>query len=108
MTRYYTSPLRAVVAALGIVAFIMTLFTIAFLLRTAAYGEDFFKYHCKRLAAFSSSVYTERRQPLRVIGVGTSLLRFATYYDKEMAAYAGTLGLPLSYLRNNGTIRRHS
>lgn len=101
MTEYHPPPLRAVVAALAIASLVMMSFVGAFFWEDWANSKSrfFFDYHCKRLAAFNSTDNAGERRRLKVVAVGTSILGRATYYDSEMDAYAGSLGLPLSYLR---------
>lgn len=94
---YHPSPLRAVIVAIGISIAILALTVFFDYKEQAIRNKVFFEHHSKRLADFKSDNLGEG---LKVVGVGTSLLRASTYYDKDMNAYAWQrLNIQLEYLR---------
>lgn len=94
---YHPPPLRAVIVAIAISIAILALTVFFDYKEQTLRNKLFFEHHSKRLEDFKSD---NLGGGLKVVGVGTSLFRASTYYDKDMNAYAWQrLNIPLEYLR---------
>jgi hypothetical protein len=92
-------PLRAMVIAVSIVLCGLSFLTVSYFLYFRSVERGFRKYNQRRLHSLHESKEIGGREILRVVGLGSSLIRAATFYDKEMDSFSHQVSMPVRYVR---------
>ncbi len=94
-----TPPLRAMGIAVSIVFCGLSFLIVSYFLYFRSIEKGFQKYNLRRLRSLQDVGETRSEQVLKVVGLGSSLIRAATFYDKEMDSFSHQVSMPVRYVR---------
>jgi hypothetical protein len=92
-------PLRVALVAVVAAAAIMAMLAWSACRERRLMQQANWAHDTARLAKLKAEAATNQPGPLRLVGIGTSLLGAATYYDDRMVLTAGQAGVSLRYVQ---------